>query len=84
MAWCDGLLLMTTQCLRASTEKDSTTGGSVAVRDFNPAYGTKRGNNVICRSSGSNRASICALYSRFSVLCLCERQPVGPETSPIR
>src|SRR5262245_1100942 len=28
----------TAQCLRASTEKDSTTGGSAAVRDFNPAY----------------------------------------------
>src|SRR5262249_54904840 len=28
----------TAQCLRASTEKDSTTGGSAAVRDFEPAY----------------------------------------------
>jgi hypothetical protein len=28
----------TAQCLRASTEKDSTTRGSAAVRDFNPAY----------------------------------------------
>src|SRR5262249_9966450 len=28
----------TAQCLRASTEKDSTTGGSAAVRDFDPAY----------------------------------------------
>src|SRR5262245_59651538 len=28
----------TAQCLRDSTEKDSTTGGSAAVRDFNPAY----------------------------------------------
>jgi hypothetical protein len=26
------------QCLRASTEKDSTTGGSAAVRDFDPVY----------------------------------------------
>src|SRR5262245_7760008 len=28
----------TVQCLRASTEKDSTTGGSAALRDFDPAY----------------------------------------------
>src|SRR5262245_7556255 len=28
----------TAQCLRASTEKDSTTRGSAAVRDFNAAY----------------------------------------------
>src|SRR5262249_37281816 len=28
----------TAQCLHASTEKDSTTGGSAAVRDFDPAY----------------------------------------------
>jgi hypothetical protein len=28
----------TAQCLRASTEKDSTIGGSAAVRNFNPAY----------------------------------------------
>ena len=29
---------LTAQCLRASTKKDSTTGGSAAVRDFDPAY----------------------------------------------
>src|SRR5262249_40575789 len=28
----------TTQCLHASTEKDSTMEGSAAVRDFNPFY----------------------------------------------
>src|SRR5262245_43959811 len=28
----------TAQCLHASTEKDSTTGGPASVRDFNPAY----------------------------------------------
>src|SRR5262249_9738250 len=44
----------TAQCLRASTEKDSTTGGSAAVRDFkrpNRRYGS-----WLCENSSTRRA----------------------------
>jgi len=44
----------TAQCLRASTEKDSTTGGSVAVRDFSPAF--VRFGSWLCENSNARRA----------------------------
>src|SRR5262245_10454946 len=49
----------TAQCSRASTERDSTTGGSAALRDFNPVY-------VACGSWLCEKSSTCRARRNIS------------------
>ena len=56
---------LTARCLRASTEKDSTTGGSAAVRDFDPAY-DRYGSSATGRYASGGRAMSASPQKRTS------------------